>query len=218
MAGPVIDDSRSPVLRVVGFLLIVGVIGAAVAGGVFLLSATGGDDSDGGGERAEEEAESTIAPASTVPPPPPTTVPPPVDLLRTDPRPAVDAWLAEVGRATRALRISLYPDYGFLEAQDPDRPDRVLRYPWRGGVVEGPEDSPAFPATSLGAELFLVRQPDWDRLPRLVARAPQRAGIPRGEVTHVIVSSDQPFSNRFLFRIYVTGPDALSAFVEAPIT
>jgi hypothetical protein len=39
-----------------------------------------------------------------------------------------------------------------------------------------------------------------------VRQAPQRAGIPGGDVTHVIVHSDQPFSSRSLFRIYVSGP------------
>jgi hypothetical protein len=57
---------------------------------------------------------------------------------------------------------------------------------------------------------------NWDALPGLVAAAPERANLPRGEVTHVIVTSDLPFSNRFIFRIYVTAPNG-SDYVVATI-
>ena len=47
-------------------------------------------------------------------------------------------------------------------------------------------------------------------------RGRSTAGLPAGEVTHVIVTSDAPFSSRFLFRIYVTAPNG-SDYVVATI-
>jgi hypothetical protein len=82
--------------------------------------------------------------------------------------------------------------------------------------VQGPEPTEPFPGTDLNAESFRMTAVNWDALPRLVAQAPERAGLARGEVSHVIVTSDLPFSSRFLFRIYVTAPNG-SDYVVATI-
>ena len=139
-----------------------------------------------------------------------------LDLLRNSPAPAIDAFQEAAGRATPTVEVSLYPTYAFLQVQDQDHPQRTLDWAWREGDLEGPESTEPFPGTDLDAETFPLGAPNWDALPRLVANAPERAGLPRGEVTHVIVTSDAPFSNRFLFRIYVTAPNG-SDYVIATI-
>lgn len=139
-----------------------------------------------------------------------------VDLLRNDPRPAVDAWIDAAGDGAKAIEVVLYPDYGFADIRDPEQPSRLLAFGWRDGAVQGPEPTEPFPGTDLNAESFRMTAVNWDALPRLVADAPERAGLARGEVTHVIVTSDAPFSARFLFRIYVTAPNG-SDFVIATI-
>jgi hypothetical protein len=160
----------------------------------------GGDgDGDGGdGDGGEEE--------------------PPIglDLLTNSPRPAIDAWTEEVGDDAKAIRTVLYPTYGFLQVRDPAKPQEVVEYGWRDGVVDGPESVDVFPGTDLDAESYRIDAVNWDALPGLVAEAPERARLPNGEVTHVIVESDLPFSSRFIIRIYVTAPNG-SDYVVATI-
>ncbi len=139
-----------------------------------------------------------------------------LDLLRVDPRPAVDAWIDAAGDGAKAVEVVLYADYGFADIRDPEHPNRLLEFGWRDGAVQGPEPTEPFPGTDLNAESFRMTAVNWDALPRLVAQAPERAGLARGEVTHVIVTSDLPFSDRFLFRIYVTAPNR-SDYVVATI-
>ncbi len=141
---------------------------------------------------------------------------PALDLLRNDPRPAVDAWIDAAGDGSKAVEVVLYPDYGFADVRDPEHPNRILEFGWRDGAVQGPEPAEPFPGTDLDAESFRMTAVNWDALPGLVAQAPDRAGLPRGEVTHVIVTSDLPFSDRFLFRVYVTAPNG-SDYVVATI-
>ena len=139
-----------------------------------------------------------------------------LDLLRNDPRPAVDAWIDAAGDGAKAIEVVLYPEYGFADIRDSAQPNRLLEFGWRDGAVQGPEPTEPFPGTDLDAESFRMTAVNWDALPRLVANAPERAGLPAGEVTHVIVTSDLPFSDRFLFRIYVTAPNG-SDYVIATI-
>jgi hypothetical protein len=141
---------------------------------------------------------------------------PGLNLLTNSPRPAIDAWTDIVGGNAKAIEVLLYPTYGFLQVRDPDKPQQVLDFGWRDGVTEGPEPADVFPGTDLDAESFRMNAVNWDALPRLVANAPERAHLPQGEVTHVIVTSDLPFSPRFIFRIYVTAPHG-SDYVVATI-
>jgi hypothetical protein len=139
-----------------------------------------------------------------------------LDLLRNDPRPAVDAWIDAAGDGAKAVEVVLYTDYGFADIRDPEHPNQILEFGWRDGSVQGPERTDPFPGTDLDAESFRMTRVNWDALPGLVANAPERAHLPRGEVTHVIVTSDLPFSDRFIFRIYVTAPNG-SDYVVATI-
>lgn len=167
------------------------------------------DGDDGGGEPGDDEDPGDPDPGDEDPPAE-------IDLLRVDPRPAVDAWIDAAGDGAKAVEVALYPDYGFADIRDPAQPNRLLEFGWRDGEVQGPEPTEPFPGTDLDAESFRMTAVNWDALPRLVADAPERAGLPAGEVTHVIVTSDLPFSNRFLFRIYVTSPNG-SDYVVATI-
>ena len=77
-----------------------------------------------------------------------------LDLLRVDPRPAVDAWIDAAGDAAKAIEVVLYPDYGFADIRDPEHPNRLLEFGWRDGAVQGPEPTEPFPGTDLDAESF----------------------------------------------------------------
>lgn len=169
-------------------------------------------DGDGGGEPGDEDPGDDPGDDEPGDDEPATDL----DLLRNDPRPAVDAWIDVVGDGAKAIEVVLYPEYGFADIRDPDQPNRLLEFGWRGGAVQGPEPTEPFPGTDLNAESFRMTAVNWDALPRLVANAPERAGLAQGEVTHVIVTSDLPFSSRFLFRIYVTAPNG-SDYVVATI-
>ena len=182
----------------------------------------GGDDGDG--EDAGEEGpdgttppEETNPPEETTPPTEETDPPSQPGGLFEDPSVAIDAWLDAAGQGSHAIEVVLYPEYGFATLRDPDHPNRLQRWGWRDGAVDGPEDEEPFPGTDLEAEQFRLDRPNWDALPRLIANAPERAGLPRGEVTHVITTSDLPFSDRKIFRIYVVAPDGRSGSVVATI-
>jgi hypothetical protein len=210
--------------KVLGILL-AAVVMLGLAGGAIVLITAGGDD--GGGDDSEASADEADGPASTTTeavdaspsstrPPTTTTAPLPLDLLRNDPSPAVDAWYDAVGREAQTIRVVLYPTYAFLDVRDPDRPGTLVEYVWRDGVLDGPTPEPVFPGTDLDAESYRLSQVNWDAVPGLVAAAPERAGLPQGEVTHVIVESDLPFSSRFVMRIYVTAPNG-SDYVVATV-
>jgi hypothetical protein len=137
-----------------------------------------------------------------------------VDLLRADPRPAIDAWLDAAGPAAEeTVDVTLYPTYGFTTVRDPDRPAKVLEFGWRDGQVDGPTPQDPFPTVDLDEDTFALDSLSWDRLPLLVSRAPDELNLPRGDVTHVIVDN---FFGRILFRIYVTAPNGSDYAVATP--
>ena len=174
------------------------------------------DEPDAGDEGDEDEGDEDEGEPGDDEEPGDEDPPAALDLLRNDPRPAVDAWIDAAGDGAKAVEVVLYADYAFADVRDPDHPNRILEFGWRDGAVQGPEPAEPFPGTDLDAESFRMTRVDWDALPGLVAAAPERAHLPQGEVTHVIVTSDLPFSDRFIFRIYVTAPNG-SDYVVATI-
>ncbi len=229
---PVYGEGPSSGPKVLVVVLAVVVVLVLAAVGVFLLT-SGGDDSGGDDSSASASApsgdepdepeepaptttEGTEEPPPSTAPAPATTAPVALDLLRNDNGPAVDAWFDAVGREAQAIQVLLYPTYAFLDVRNPDRPRTLLEYGWRDGELQGPEPTDVFPGTDLDEESFRLSAVNWDALPGLVANAPERAGLPRGEVTHVIIESDEPFSPRKVMRIYVTAPNG-SDYVVATI-
>lgn len=224
MAGPVIDDSRSPVLRVVGILVAVAVALALVVGLVLLVLSSGGDegseDSDGTEEAVDESddvgdeedpfddfsddfsgepSEVTEDPAV-----PATTVPAPPDLFR-DPTPLVEVWDDAVGRRAEVVFASVYEAHGSLTVRDPDRANRVNDYTWVNRSLDGPEADEPFPGVDLDRDSFPLSAIAFDRIPFLARRAPAMAGFPGGHVTHILI--DRAFTEVPTMRIYVTSGD-----------
>jgi hypothetical protein len=164
----------------------------------------GDDDGDGDGDDGEgDDGDGEVDP-------------PAADDLFQDPSPAIDGWLDAAGGGVKAVEVVIYPEYGIATFRDPDRPNKVYRSMWRDGSVSDDPPGDPFPGTDLDAESFRLTRPNWDALPGLVANAPERAHLPQGHVTHVVVSSDAPFSDRKLFRIYVEAPNG-SDYVVATI-
>ena len=177
------------------------------------------DDGDGIARRRRIAATTaTAASRATTRDPGDEDPPADLDLLRNDPRPAVDAWIDAAGDGAKAIEVVALPrPTASPTSGTPTQPNQASSSSAGGTAsVQGPEPTEPFPGTDLDAESFRMTAVNWDALPRLVANAPERAGLPAGEVTHVIVTSDLPFSDRFLFRIYVTSPNG-SDYVVATI-
>ena len=86
--------------------------------------------------------------------------------------------------------------------------------PGRDGVLG--ESSPVrlVGGGDLEANLFSSTDVKWKAIPALVASAVEVTGVEDGEVTHVIVQRNLPFTADVVIRVYVNGPRT-SGFVEA---
>ncbi len=226
--------------KILAIVVVFVVLVVLLVGGIFLFTQGGDDDGDGeeasasasqpadddedqdeddefedfsddfeeepdepGGEPSDTAVDDTV--------PPPTTQPAEVDYLTEDTQPLIDIFADAVGPRADVVEVLVYEDYGFVTIRDPDRANRVQQYTYINGELSDAESDVPFPGTNLDTETFRLGAVAWDRLPVLAARAPERAGFPNGHVTHVIVDSDQPFSSRFLIRIYVTTEDELES-------
>jgi hypothetical protein len=159
-------------------------------------------------------------PAVTEPATPDTTVvpiavPEPVDLFSGD---QARDMIAEVAAARgadplRILRTAIYPTYSFTQVQDPTIPENVDEYGWRDGLLGEPAPVRLVGGGDLEANLFSDTDVRWKVIPDLVAGALDVTEIADGEVTHVIVQRNLPFSDQVVIRVYVNSPRQ-SGFIE----
>lgn len=221
-------------VKIAVVIALVAVVALAV-GAVFALG--GGDDSEASpttepseqsvapDEDDEEPATDTVATPETAAPAatdvpataPPLSVPGPVDLFADGQARAMVAEVAEARGADplRVLKAAIYPTYSFVQVQDPSRAENVDEYAWRDGRLQGdPAPVRLVGDGDLEANLFSSDEVRWNTIPRLVAGAVEATGVEDGEVSHVIVQRDLPFSDAVVIRVYVTGPRQ-SGFLEA---
>lgn len=161
------------------------------------------------------------APAATEAPAPATTAPPlsvpePVDLFSGN---QARDMIAEVAAARgadplRILRTAIYPTYAFTQVQDPSILENVDEYGWRDGQLEEPAPVRLVGDGDLEANLFSDTEVRWKAIPTLIDGALGVTGIADGEVTHVIVQRNLPFSDQVVIRVYVNSPRK-SGFIEA---
>lgn len=160
-------------------------------------------------------------PAVTEPAQPDTTaapisVPEPVDLFSGNQARNMIAEVAEARGADplRILRTAIYPTYSFTQVQDPSIPENVDEYGWRDGLLDDPAPVRLVGGGDLEANLFSDDEVRWKVIPDLVAGALDVTEIADGEVTHIIVQRNLPFSDQVVIRVYVNSPRK-SGFIEA---
>jgi hypothetical protein len=211
-------------------MLVVALLGAAIVLLVVLVfTLIGGDDSaddPGAAESTEADRRDTAATGPTVVDVPPATATPDTatpdtatpDTATPDVTPAVtdslfvgdvvapildEVAVARGADPLRVLKTLVYPEYLFIQVQDPSIPENVDEYRWRGGLAE-PDPVRLFPGTDLAVALYSTDEVDWSAIPALVEAAPEAVGIADGEVSHVIVERPLPFSPDVRMRVFVT--------------
>lgn len=112
--------------------------------------------------------------------------------------------------------VAIYPEYMFVQVQDPDAPENLDEFAWRDTLgtptpvrLHGTED--------LAVGLYPSDEVDWSSIPGLVDEAVATLAIEGGEATHVIVQRPLPFSSDTRIRVFVSGPRG-SGFVDADAT
>ena len=111
-----------------------------------------------------------------------------------------------LGGPFKALKLSLYPTYAFLEAQDPNAPKNVDQYPFRNGAIE--ESEPvrlSFVRGKLEDNLFDPREVALEKLPELIRTTSSELAYEQAEVSHVIVERNLPFIKNVVIRVYMSG-------------
>jgi hypothetical protein len=208
VGGPVIIDSGTRTTRwlAVGLSLVIAIGGVAAAvawwpdegaAGSGALRVGAGNDAPG----------TPDAPGGPGGPGPGGQAPAeePVDLLETDPRPALRALHRAVGGDYAALEIILYPDYAVLEYQDPAAPTHAERLVWRPSGVTGPDpvSLPQGWGAEVEAELFDPSEVRFGRLPAMAQEALAAFDLENPTVTHVIVGRFLPWDAEINVRVYV---------------
>jgi hypothetical protein len=165
---------------------------------------------------APASAPSATEPAVPATTAPPISVPEPVDLFSGNQARSMIAEVAEARGADplRILRTAIYPTYAFTQVQDPSIPENVDEYGWRDGLLGEPAPVRLVGDGDLEANLFSDTDVRWKAIPDLVAGALSVTEIADGEVTHVIVQRNLPFSDQVVIRVYVDSPRK-SGFIEA---
>ncbi len=138
---------------------------------------------------------------------PESTVPESTDLFTGDQiQPIIDEVAAALGADPfQAWRVAIYPEYMFVQAQDPAVPANLDEYQWRG-TLHDPEPVRLDGTEDFAAGLYPSDEVDWSSIPALVDEAVATLAIEEGAATHVIVQRPLPFSPETRIRVFVSGP------------
>lgn len=99
-------------------------------------------------------------------------------------------------------QVALYDGYGIVVAIAPNGDvDRVVV---RRGRADRPAALPTAMVSDPDGERFAPSDLDWGIVPGLVERTPADLGIEGGQVSHVIVEKNLPFSPDLVIRVYVS--------------
>jgi hypothetical protein len=117
----------------------------------------------------------------------------------------VIAQVAEARGASplRILTAAFYPDYAFVDVQDPGIPANSDTFEWRGSV-KSPKPTLIVPG-DFEAHLFSDTDVNWAAIPGLVDAATGLLPVEGGKVSHVLVQRNLPFSDEVLIFVYVDG-------------
>ena len=91
-----------------------------------------------------------------------------------------------------------------ISNSDPAKPENVDQYDYRG-EISAPIPVRLHGSKNLEANLFSLDEVAFDRIPALTAEAMERMPIEGGQVTHIMVKRDLPFSQDVRIWVYVNG-------------
>jgi hypothetical protein len=110
-------------------------------------------------------------------------------------------------RSVRATELVLYPQYAFLEAQNPSQPKHVDRYMYRNGAIGDPEPvNVQSMRGKLEDNLVALDQVRLDKIPELVTNTLTQLAYENAKVSHIIIERNLPFSKHVVIRVYASGP------------
>jgi len=124
----------------------------------------------------------------------------------------VGAFEDEIGSPLRVTEILVYPDYAFVEAQDPDVPTNIDRYQWRSGDVDDGDAQPN--QDDLETALFSADEVNYDLIANIADQAPTALGIPDGETSYIIITRGNFGDGPVVVRYYVNS-ERDSGYLEA---
>jgi hypothetical protein len=132
-----------------------------------------------------------------------------------DPTPIPKLFQGAIGTPLRATKLSIFPGYAIINAQDPKKPGNVDRYTLRNGSVGAPDPDrlAGGEKDNLEAHLVDIAAIEFALLPKMIADARTRLGYEGGKVSHIMLTKGLPFDKNTLWRIYVSS-DRESGRVE----
>lgn len=111
---------------------------------------------------------------------------------------------ARLGAPVRALELTLYPTYAFLQAQDPENASHVDKYPYRNGTITAPEPVRLHLRGKLEDHLFSLGDVALDKVPALIRQTVKALDYEAdAKPSHIIVERNLPFSKDVVIRVYV---------------
>ncbi|HEX2735629.1 MAG TPA: hypothetical protein VHM70_28710 [Polyangiaceae bacterium] len=120
---------------------------------------------------------------------------------------ALAKFKAALGSRQLTIRqLVLYPNYAILEAQDPQNPKHWNRYTLMDDLVGTPEPISNDSVAGENKKFFDPDSVALSQLSTLIPRTVSTLGFEGGQVSHVIVQSNLPFSKQVVMRVYVHGP------------
>lgn len=112
---------------------------------------------------------------------------------------------ARAANPLKALEVNLYPEYVIAQVQDPNTPANVDEFMFRDSQVSDPNPVKLFGEGDLESNLFSAGDVNWGAVPGLVAAALQQINIEGGQVTHIHISRNLPFTSDIQIRVFVDG-------------
>jgi hypothetical protein len=134
----------------------------------------------------------------------------PVNLMTTDPAPAITAFAGIYDTPPRVQQINLYSDYALIDVQVPTNPTYVDEYTWSDGELSGPEPQQLMDmeVDELEAKLFDLAEVDPAVVPAAAQQTLQSCPGDGIELSHVIIERELTFDDqqRVLISVFASNP------------
>jgi hypothetical protein len=135
-------------------------------------------------------------------------------LLQTPLASTMQSFRERLGPDIHALSLLIYPDHAVLQAQNPRDRRRVDQWVYRHGRVMDPVPVELLGTGKLEDNLFPLSEAEVSSLPRLVEVARQKADMPEGVVTRVLLKRHLPETTEIRFRVFISS-ERRDTFVDA---
>jgi hypothetical protein len=114
---------------------------------------------------------------------------------------------SRLGVPVAALEIAVEPRWLTVKIENPSLPGHVEQYRYDGKTWSGPVVVTIEDVSDLAANLFPLRDVNFASIPGLVKGAGQRVEILDGEVAHVSIRRQLPFSHDVRISVSVRGAE-----------